>query len=80
LKHCRTLMEYQAVSRNLMHSNVQITDAVYAGLESKERARLIAGLSDNAECQPGSDLTTLLNQISPGDYTRAIYMLSQRML
>ena len=80
LKHCRTLMEYQAVSRNLMHSNVQITDAVYAGLESKERARLIAGLSNNAECQPGGDLTTLLNQISPGDYTRAIYMLSQRML
>lgn len=79
LQHANGISEYQAVSRNLMHSNVQITDGVYGGLESKERARIIAGFANQPPSQSQDDLSSFLNQLLPGDVPRALKILVERL-
>ena len=79
LGHCRTMSEYQAISRNLMHSSIAITDRIYAEREEKERASIYAGLSKNAIAQPTSDLEVLLRNVADGDIFNAIHILSGRM-
>ena len=46
LLHARTMADYQAVSRNLMHQDVTITDSIYASLLEDEVERRIAGLGE----------------------------------
>lgn len=44
LQHARTMADYKAVSMNLMHGNIQITDQVYAPLASAEVKQRVTGL------------------------------------
>jgi integrase len=80
LKRARDVADYQAVSRNLMHSNLSLTDAVYGGLESNERARIIAGLAGQPSLpQSQDDLSRYLHQLAPGDVPRALKILAERL-
>lgn len=45
LQHAQTMADYKAVSMNLMHEDVRITDQIYAPLLSNEVKHRIAGLS-----------------------------------
>lgn len=80
LKHAHDIAGYQAVSRNLMHSNLSLTDEIYGGLESKERQRIIAGFANQPSSQSQDDLSGFLNQLSPGDVSRAIKILAERLV
>ena len=44
LQHARTMADYKAVSMNLMHADIRITDGIYAPLASDEVRLRIAGL------------------------------------
>jgi integrase len=79
LQHCRTMSEFQAVSRNLMHSNMQITDEIYGGLERNERARVIASMFSRPVGDFDDELSAYLNQIDPGDIKRSIQILAGRI-
>lgn len=46
LQHCRTMADYKAVSMNLMHDSIAITDGIYAPLaldEVRQRVGTLAG-------------------------------------
>lgn len=74
LKHARTPAELKAVSQNLMHASVGITDSIYANLITEDVRDIIASLQNktappNAE-QPSRaeimrQIETLLKQLEP---------------
>ena len=45
LKHARTIAELKAISQNLMHADIKITDGVYGVLTDDDTRDIIAGLS-----------------------------------
>lgn len=45
LQHCRTMADYKAVSMNLMHGNIRITDGIYAPLASTEVKQRVTALT-----------------------------------
>ena len=49
LKRARTIAEYKAVSQNLMHASLTITDGVYGVLTGADVQSTIAGLTDVAQ-------------------------------
>ncbi len=48
LKNASTMAEYKAVSMNLMHSNIGITDGIYAALPGDDVKEAIGQLGQNA--------------------------------
>ncbi len=87
------MAQYQVVSRNLMHSSVHVTDSIYAGIKSKDRAKIIAEMIEETPSQPGDDLKahpsqlhasgdpeSLLTQVNPAEASRAIKILAERYL
>jgi hypothetical protein len=48
LKNANTMAEYKAVSMNLMHSNIGITDGIYAALPGDDVKKAIGQLGQNA--------------------------------
>jgi integrase len=58
IKHARDMQELKAVSQNLMHSSISITDGIYGNLNNNDMMKTIAGLASNAE-EP-KDLRSLL--------------------
>ena len=45
LQHARTMADYKAVSMNLMHNDIRITDGIYAVLNKEDVRARIASLS-----------------------------------
>ena len=44
IKRCKTVTELKAISQNLMHSNLSITDGVYGILSKNDVKEIITGL------------------------------------
>jgi len=72
LQHCQTMAQYHALSRNLMHANIAITDERYVHLEETERGRLLCQVSNNQIRQPDDELHALLAKLDKQDLHRAI--------
>jgi len=72
ITHARSMAQYQAVSRNLMHANISITDEIYASINIKERQRLLDALVTNATFTPDDELTNYLSSLSKDDLQRSI--------
>lgn len=79
LEHCQTMAQYHALSRNLMHESIAITDKIYIDMEQMERAKLLAGLSSNSTAQPDSDLDSFLKSLSKEDLLRAITIAAEML-
>ncbi len=79
LSKCKDMSSYQAVSRNLMHSSLAITDKIYAVIEEKERKNIIASLVPNYQPVIETDLEEYLNQICREDRLKAISILSNSL-
>jgi integrase len=58
IKHARDMRELKAVSQNLMHSSISITDGIYGNLKNEDVMETIAGLTS----KPGAsdDIRLLL--------------------
>jgi len=72
LQHCQTMAQYHALSRNLMHANIAITDERYVHLEEMERGKLLGQVSQNHTQQPDDELNILLTKLDKEDLHRAI--------
>ncbi len=79
LSKCKNMADYQAVSRNLMHSNLAITDSIYAVMEREERRKVIAGFAPSYLPAVEDDLEKLLSAINPQDRARAIQILAGKL-
>lgn len=82
LLHARTMADYKAISQNLMHSDVRITDGIYAPLLGDEVQERITALTGQAATpmRADSDLGGYLSSLSRGDQARALHILADEMV
>ncbi|MBM4153236.1 MAG: hypothetical protein FJ220_06925 [Kiritimatiellaceae bacterium] len=66
------MAQYHALSRNLMHANVAITDERYVHLEEIERGKLLGQISNDQMQQRDDDLQGMLAKLDKDDLHRAI--------
>ena len=72
LEHCQTMAQYHALSRNLMHANIAITDGTYVHLEELERGKLLGQISSNSVRQTDGELQEYLAKLDKENLHRAI--------
>jgi integrase len=73
LLQAKDMADYKAISQNLMHSNIRVTDSIYAWLNDHQIKDRISGLSSEAK-QPSANhpLHAYLNQLSKDELKQAI--------
>ncbi|HSD85086.1 MAG TPA: hypothetical protein VLG46_14555, partial [Anaerolineae bacterium] len=67
LQHAKTMADYKAVSMNLMHEDIRVTDGIYAPLAGNDIQQRITGLTNQAAMPQANDnlRTCLNNQFRP---------------
>ncbi|MCC7358088.1 MAG: tyrosine-type recombinase/integrase [Anaerolineales bacterium] len=81
LQHARTMADYKAVSMNLMHEDVRVTDGIYApllGSEVRDRISRLAG-PGTLKLEADSDLERLLRGLSRGQVAQALHILASEL-
>lgn len=86
LLHAQTMADYKAVSMNLMHESIEITDSTYAPMLSSDVQERIAGLSGKAMSTPGcqahlvgDELESFLNKLDHESQKRALIFIAERL-
>jgi len=79
LQHARTIADYKAVSMNLMHEDIKITDQIYAPMLASEVQQRIAGLTVHSEEHPGDELVTYINRLSNADLSKVMMVIAKRL-
>jgi hypothetical protein len=80
LEHCQTMAQYHALSRNLMHANIVITDGTYVHMEELERGKLLGQISSNPVNQPNGELQEYLAKLDKENLHRAITIAADLMV
>jgi len=60
IKHAKNISDMKAISQNLMHANISITDGIYGGLSEMDIKSQITSLTSNSIIDEGYDLQELL--------------------
>jgi hypothetical protein len=81
LQHARTMADYKAISQNLMHGDIRVTDGIYAPLLGSEIAQRVAQLADQGHQQLplSDDLAGYLGRLSHQDIPAALRLLADRL-
>lgn len=80
LSRCKTMADYQAVSRNLMHSSLAITDGIYADNERKERQSVISSFLPEFHPVIEGDLRNYLMSLSRDNQKEAMKILVNEVI
>jgi integrase len=79
LLHAQTMADYKAVSMNLMHDSIEITDSIYAPMISSDVRERIAGLSGKAVSTPNNELESYLNHLGKEGLGRALVFIAGKL-
>ena len=81
LQHAKTMADYQAVSTNLMHEDIRVTDSIYARLASDEVKQRIAGLTTSATTRAvaGNRMTEFVSVLSQEQLSEALMAIAQQL-
>ena len=81
LQHAKTMADYKAVSMNLMHADIRVTDGIYAPLAGNEVQQRIAGLTGGSHVALSKDqgLTALIGSWSKAQLAEALLTIAQQM-
>ena len=79
LKHCTTMAEYQALSRNLMHKNIKITDEIYASINLQERKQLLSKLSFEFTNNSENKINLLLKNMGEKELLKVISGAAEKL-
>jgi site-specific recombinase XerD len=81
LLHARTMADYKAISQNLMHGNINVTDSIYAWLNGDEIKLRIAALGHSSSSLKAAEneLEEFLCKLSRAELKQAIIMSAQRL-
>jgi hypothetical protein len=72
------MADYKAVSTNVMHADIRVTDGIYAPLLADEVKSRIGSLSiDTAAPLEDSEMATYLRRLSRGQKADAIQLLAR---
>ena len=81
LQHARTMADYKAVSMNLMHEDIRVTDGIYAPLVSDEVKQRVAGLTSQAGTRPqaNGDLADFIRSLPDAQLSQALVVIAERL-
>lgn len=79
LLHAQTMADYKAVSMNLMHDSIEITDSTYAPMLSSDVQERIASLSGKATSMPDLELESYLNSLGRENLKHALVFIAGRL-
>lgn len=84
LQHAKTMADYKAVSMNLMHEDIRVTDGIYAPLAGNEVQQRIAGLTHSTPTVPtasvvNADLAALIRTLSTSQLSDALIAIAQQV-
>ena len=79
LLHAQTMADYKAVSMNLMHDSIEITDSTYAPMLSSDVKMRIAALSPGSAPVADGELETYLTNLGKEDLGRALIFIAERL-
>lgn len=81
LQHARTMADYKAISQNLMHGDIRVTDGIYAPLLGSEVAQRVARLAEaeRPAAPLAGDLTGYLSGLSHQEVPAALRLLADRL-
>lgn len=79
LQHANTMADYKAVSMNLMHSDIRVTDSIYAPLARDEVKERIAGLTIVEQETIEKRMDGDLNRPSDAELARLLSKAAQRL-
>ena len=79
LQHAQTMADYKAVSMNLMHEDIKITDEIYTPILSNEVQLRIGRLSRQPFDQPDPKLAEVLSHLSNAELAQLMRLAAQRL-
>lgn len=79
LMHSTSMADYKAVSLNLMHDSLEITDSTYVHIHQAELRNRIAALPNVSTMVSDDEFSTLLSAIPAQDIPKAIIFLAQKV-
>jgi len=79
LLKAQTMADYKAVSMNLMHNDIKITDSIYAPILSEEVKERIAKLTSDQEYMPDIEIDGLLGRLSNADLSKMLRIVASRL-
>ncbi|HSF83591.1 MAG TPA: site-specific integrase [Anaerolineales bacterium] len=79
LQHARTMADYKAISLNLMHHDIEITDSWYAPILSDEVKKRIAGLPTMEIAEPQDELIAFLNNLPNTELSKIMLIVARRL-
>jgi integrase len=80
LLKAQTMADYKAVSMNLMHNDIKITDSIYAPILSEEVKERIAKLTSDQDTKPETEIDGLLGQLSNADLSKVLRVVAHRLI
>jgi integrase len=79
LLKAQTMADYKAVSMNLMHNDIKITDSIYAPILSEEVKERIAKLTSDQDSVTNTEIDGLLGQLSNADLSKVLKIVASRL-
>jgi hypothetical protein len=73
------MADYKAVSMNLMHDSIEITDSTYAPMLSSDVQERIAGLSGKPTSTPDDELESFLNSLDRENQKHALVFIAGKL-
>lgn len=79
LQRCRTMADYKALSLNMMHESLEITDSIYVHMLNQEVGERIHAFIRPTEFSPDTDFMTAMASLSKEEKLNAISFLAQEL-
>ena len=81
LQQARDMADYKAISMNLMHSDIRVTDSIYAPLAQDDVKQRIAGLANgqSAALTASGDLAARLTDLSDAELSLLLSAAATRL-
>lgn len=81
LRNADTMADYKAVSMNLMHSDIRVTDSIYAPLASNEVKQRIDGLTDRGAEKGTAEnsLARFVDSLSDAELSQTLIAVADRL-
>ena len=79
LMHAQTMADYKAISVNLMHDSLTVTDEIYARIMENDVKTRIQGLVNNPILCPDNELQAMIYKLSPQQLPLALTYIATRL-
>ena len=81
LQHAKTMADYKAISMNLMHEDIRVTDSIYAPLAGNEVQQRIASLTSSTVVPTAlaGEMASFISTLSKGQLSEALMAIAQQL-